>query len=550
MKYLKIINIISLLCSTNFLIAQSWQWSNHIGSSQWDFSGNVAVDAIGNSYWAGIFQGGYCYSNIDTLGPIIGNSDFIISKFDPSGNKLWWTQLGGNNTITNCSDGVASMVCDIDGNLYLTGSICGSATFGSTFLTSLGQEDCFIAKFDGLGNCIWAKNVGGVKSDFGSGITLDNDGNLFLCGTNNETATFDTFTIPPGGFIAKYDTSGTCLWAKNKMSYVATQFMGNFCTAAPQSVKYKNGLISISGYISNDTINIDTTTIYTLIPNSNHGYIAQFDTSGNSKWVNIFSGPTAYFPGYEHGVDDDGNNYVTGTFGGQGYFQTDTLQGSLGAFLVKFNENGIEQWVQEVATSGESYGNMTSSDGYGNIYLTGKFSGGATFGSFNLTASSPNDMFVARYNSSGDCLGVRAFGQAEGYGVTQDANGNAYVCGNFDNTITIGNNTYTSYGDKDIFIAKLDEIVGISEERSSSNQLFIYANPNAGKCNITVPDEFVNEKNLTLSIFDNSGKLIQQKTLQMNDGKIKLNLEAEAKGVYNVNLSNGKKVYVGKMVME
>ena len=65
-----------------------------------------------------------------------------------------------------------------------------------------------------------------------------------------------------------------------------------------------------------------------------------------------------------------------------------------------------------------------------------------------------------------------------------------------------------------------------------------------------VPADFVNEKNLILSICDNKGKLIQQKTLQMNEGNIKLNLEQEAKGVYNVVLSNNKKSYNGKIVFE
>ena len=65
-----------------------------------------------------------------------------------------------------------------------------------------------------------------------------------------------------------------------------------------------------------------------------------------------------------------------------------------------------------------------------------------------------------------------------------------------------------------------------------------------------MPDDFVNEKNLVLSICDNKGKLIQQKTLQMNEGNIKLNLEQEAKGVYNVVLINNKKSYNGKIVFE
>src|SRR6185295_4815867 len=111
----------------------------------------------------------------------------------------------------------------------------------------------------------------------------------------------------------------------------------------------------------------------------------------------------------------------------------------------------------------------------------------------------------------------------------------------FVNTVNIGSTSLTSHGNLDMFFAKTDAITGIGGEgRASQNQLIIYANPSKGTCNITVPDDFLHEKNLTLSIYDNTGKLIQQKKLEMNDGKIKLNLEAEAKGIYNVSLNNGK----------
>jgi hypothetical protein len=86
---------------------------------------------------------------------------------------------------------------------------------------------------------------------------------------------------------------------------------------------------------------------------------------------------------------------------------------------------------------------------------------------------------------------------------------------------------------------------------SVENRFFkIYPNPTRGIFEVALPIDFVNENNLTLSIYDNTGKFIQQKTLEMNDGKIKLNLEAEAKGVYNVTLSNKKKSYSGKIVFE
>jgi hypothetical protein len=96
----------------------------------------------------------------------------------------------------------------------------------------------------------------------------------------------------------------------------------------------------------------------------------------------------------------------------------------------------------------------------------------------------------------------------------------------------------------------LDEITGVDELRTTGNKLLIYANPNKGKCNIVVPDDFSFESKLTLMIFDNKGKLIQQKVLQMDGDKILVNLEQEAKGIYNVVLSGKNKNYSGKIVFE
>ena len=83
-----------------------------------------------------------------------------------------------------------------------------------------------------------------------------------------------------------------------------------------------------------------------------------------------------------------------------------------------------------------------------------------------------------------------------------------------------------------------------------SNQLFIYANQTTGKCNITIPDEFQNEKHLILYIYENSGKLIQQQSIETDSEKFRMNLEEEAKGIYNIVLSNCKKNYNGKIIFE
>ncbi|MEI6436673.1 MAG: T9SS type A sorting domain-containing protein [Bacteroidota bacterium] len=60
---------------------------------------------------------------------------------------------------------------------------------------------------------------------------------------------------------------------------------------------------------------------------------------------------------------------------------------------------------------------------------------------------------------------------------------------------------------------------------------------------------FLSERHV-FSVFDFQGKLIEKTVLALADGKIRLNLEAQAKGMYQVVVDNGRKSYVGKVVFE
>src|SRR5664279_2932897 len=65
-------------------------------------------------------------------------------------------------------------------------------------------------------NFKWAKSITGAIS--GYKIAIDTKGNSFVTGAFQETVTFDTVTITSHGegdiFIARYDSNGNCLWAK------------------------------------------------------------------------------------------------------------------------------------------------------------------------------------------------------------------------------------------------------------------------------------------------------------------------------------------------
>ena len=90
--------------------------------------------------------------------------------------------------------------------------------------------------------------------------------------------------------------------------------------------------------------------------------------------------------------------------------------------------------------------------------------------------------------------------------------------------------------------------VGVEELGITNYELKVYPNPATGTCNITIPEEFLYESSLTLSVYDMLGTLIQQTELNPGMEDFRLNIDSKAKGTYMVALSNERKSYRGKVV--
>lgn len=537
--------------------AQNWQWANKAGSSNYDIGSSVAEDNTGNIYATFNIGEPTGYFQTDTF-TVNGWNDFFLVKYDNNGNELWVKQFGGsyNNSMNIKSESCGGLKFNLSSNcIYITGSYIGTCNFGSVTLTTFGNDrNGFIAKFDLNGNCLWARNIGSPYSDDGSPpFNLTSNGDIFFATTFNSVGYIDTLMLSGGGYLGKMDNNGTLLWVKNIINAVPSILsFGLGAGAVSISVDYFNNEIFLLSSKVADTCIVDSTIQF--ISATNYPFIlSKFTMQGNLISAIESGGPST--DAGRLSMDNSGNCYFASRFfGGIAIFGNDTIHatGTTDFFFVKYDQNLNYQWVQQSHASNTARAIGCSADANGNVYITGSFSGNATFGAFNITSNTTEDMFVARYDNNGNCIGVRHEGQGVGYGVQTTQDGSCLVTGTYNGNITFGSiPTLTGYGGNDIFIAKSDAITGIGEGgRIANNQLIIYANPNQGKCNITVPDDFLLEKNLTLSIYDNTGKLIQQKTLEMNDGKIKLNLEEEAKGIYNVTLASKKKTYTGKIVFE
>jgi len=126
---------------------------------------------------------------------------------------------------------------------------------------------------------------------------------------------------------------------------------------------------------------------------------------------------------------------------------------------------GDWQYAVQAGGSTADAARAIATDAAGNSYVTGYFDVSATFAgtsTITLNGSGGNDIFVAKYDATGQALwAVSAGGNGadQGLGIAIDMNGNSYVTGHFTDTAIFMASLPVmaiSNGQADIFVAKYD----------------------------------------------------------------------------------------------
>ena len=306
----------------------------------------------------------------------------------------------------------------------------------------------------------WAKSAGGNNTNVEQRIATDANGNVLVTGVfNSPTITFGTVTLTTGSFfIVKYDASGNVLWAKSAGEQ-SQCYSRSIATDA-------NGNVLVIGHFTSPTITFGTTTLINTNAFSDI-FIVKYDANGNVLWAKSASGKTQD-TGIGITTDANGNILVTGgftsstiTFGITTLSNADTSLGGADIFIVKYDTNGNVLWAKSAGGNYSEFGTSVATDANGNVLVTGFFSSDTiTFGIDTLTNAGANDIFVVKYNASGNMLWAKSAGgiEAENSGtIATDINANVLLTGSFfSQTITFGTITLTNVGGFDIFIVKYD----------------------------------------------------------------------------------------------
>ena len=409
----------------------------------------------------------------------------LAGAFPAHAQDLDWAK-GAGGTGTDFAFGIAT---DAAGNSYVSGGFSGTATFGpgeanETTLTSAGSNDIFVARYDASGALVWAKRAGSADFDRGAGIATNGAGNSYVTGLFSGTATFGpgepnettlTAAGPQDIFVAKYDTTGALIWARRADGADLDQGLGIGVDSAGNS--YVTGVFSGTTTFGPGEVNQTTLAAAASLDI----FVARYDPGGALVWATRAAG-TGLDEGRGIATDGAGNSYVTGRFSGTATFgagetseTTLTSAGDFDIFVARYDPSGALVWAKRAGGGAGALGWGVATDAAGNSYVTGAFSGTATFGAGEanetVLSGGSEDIFVARYDASGALVWAKRAGGgggARGLGVATDGAGNSYVTGAFEGTATFGpgeanETTLTSAGagsddgdPSDIFVASYD----------------------------------------------------------------------------------------------
>ena len=185
-----------------------------------------------------------------------------------------------------------SIVTDAVHNIYVMGNFWLTVDMdpgpGVFNMTSAGQGDIFISKFDSSGNFIWAKQIGNNFDDVARKMNIDNNGNLYLTGHFYATVDFDpgpaVFNLTCNtssyeAFLLKLDSDGNFVWAK-KITDADYGSSGWAVSAAPSGNVYVAGSFRGTGDFDPGS----AVFIMSSTPNADDIFISKFDPILFSVW--------------------------------------------------------------------------------------------------------------------------------------------------------------------------------------------------------------------------------------------------------------------------
>lgn len=442
---------------------------------------------------------GYTQATVDFDRDAVNSDDTYVTSglYDPfvvvyntSGVFQWLKAMGGAQM--EIAYGV-----DVDdaGNVYVTGYFTSSTvdfdpdnvTAGDT-ATNVGGDDMFLVMYDNTGAFQWLKVIAGSSAESGVAVIANDFGDVYVTGTfSSSNVDFDTANVVSGdtlsasgtdSFLAKYSSSGVLQWVK-KIDVTAK----DMTLDGGENVLLTGSTLGASvDFDENNVVAGDT-----VVASPGMGFFAKYNPAGVLQFVkdvavvgtDIASDGSSniFWAGSSGSTDFDPDNVVAG--------DTVTSSNAGDAFVAKYNNTGVLQWVKAVGGVSTENATGVSVDASGDVIVTGNFTSAVIdFDEQNSVLGDtqylqyPNsgfpDIFMAKYSSAGVIQWLKIVGgakQDDATAVAVDQSNDAIYLGgwstadtnspvDFDWEYVVAGDTKTDLANIDGFVARYNSPSG------------------------------------------------------------------------------------------
>lgn len=306
---------------------------------------------------------------------IVNNYDVFVIKYDSNGQYQWHSIMSGTEW-----DGVASIICDKDDNVYSIISRYGNSPLDiyspSNYVSpsfSLGGGDSsnqyhMLIKYSPTGVVLWGTKFTGTENVGRAKMAVDSSNNLYVYGMyqngslnvySQSDLVTPAVTFGASGqtdtFFVKFSPSGTVVWG--------SRILGTNNEIQPSLGIDSNNNLYVVGESRSNSMDVydagaespSRTITFNELPN-NKIYIIRFNSAGISSWVSFIGQSINDTLRNDIAVQPDGYVYITARLidgntinfydstGATPISSMTNTSGSDYIFLVKYDSNGTPLW--------------------------------------------------------------------------------------------------------------------------------------------------------------------------------------------------------------
>ena len=363
---------------------KNYQWIINVGSTDDDAYPQIRVDNNDDVYISGSFNGSITVGGTTLTST---NYDGFLAKYNSAGVFQWVVQTGFTDAAY-----ITSLVIDANNDLYLSGYFKGSATFGTSNLSSLSDYGACLIKYSNNGTSLWGIQATSTSGCYAYDVAVK-ESKVFIVGNFYGLATIGTDNYSSNSydaFIAQYDTSGNYLWSNTVVS-------SNNSVYAYAVTIDDNGDFYFGGSLQgNITVGDSSFTV----SNFHNMFIAKYDATNTFQWVSYQEQDENYL--YDLYIDTNNDVIATGQHEGSldfGNLSITPVNNSFNAFVFKLDSDGNCQWIETGDCTGSAAGNAIGINSENIIYITGYYSNSITFSNISLTSEGNYDLLVVPINN-------------------------------------------------------------------------------------------------------------------------------------------------------